>query len=73
MTEKILDKDTEQIVELLMLIGSKTKEALRCIPQITFFTGDQFPFRKKAISRDRTADYKKFPEVIKIHQCTESR
>lgn len=73
MPEKILDKDTEQIVELLMLIGSKTKEALRCIPQITFFTGDQFPFRRMLFQRDKTADYKKFPEVIKINQHTKSR
>lgn len=60
MSEKILDKDTEQIVELLMFIGSKTKEALMCIPQINFFTVDQFPFRRKLFQRDKTSDIKSF-------------
>lgn len=71
MSEKVLDKDMEQIVELLMLTASKTKEDLRCI---TFLAGDQFPFRrKKAVSKGQNIRYKKFPGVIRMNQYMKSR
>lgn len=53
MSEKILDKEREHTLELLVFMGSKTEEALRHIPWKTFFMVDQFPSEKKIFQRDR--------------------
>lgn len=74
MSEKILDKETEQIPELLMFTSSKTEEALRHIPWISFSTVDQFPLEESYFKEmEQDIGYEKFPEVTKMNRCMKSR
>lgn len=73
MSEKILDKETEQILELLMCIGSKTG-SFKAYSLDNFSTVNQFPLEKNYFKEtEQDIRYEKFPEVTKMNQCTKSR